>query len=195
MDMWALGCILYQLVTTRLLIDDLDPMRKGTQQDFRPADDRQLLPLLAALCDDGGQERIDALVDKYYEPRRHVALAYDATSLLKMLLRADPNQRVAITEVVNHAFIKGGSMVTMTVDTVRDMSQTMQEMNGKLDTVVSTVIRIDDRTVGLAELMGHVSEQLLNVNKQLSGLRTLVVDVSIKKCPTRFVVVPELPPK
>lgn len=125
MDCWALGCVLYHLITSRRLMDDLcDPSWGGIYK----RDKVEVLKWIRSLQ----QTDVDGHLDRMLHAGSGGRLMETATGLLKMLLKVNPTYRYAtgvffadrvntyasslhrcnVEKALQHEFISGVHMTT-----------------------------------------------------------------------------------
>ncbi|KAG2495159.1 hypothetical protein HYH03_006767 [Edaphochlamys debaryana] len=189
MDVWSLGCCLYQMVMQAQLLCDLRPEWKGG--GFR-RDTADTLKGLSRLT----QADVDRALDRVVAARRGGRLGEHAHSLLHHMLQVDPKLRYSIEDVSLHAFLKGGSTRTMDEEALRGIRTTLVDINSKVDSVLQHVVRIEERTLALADLPQQLQAGLADISSRLHGIQALVMQVAAaSSCPSSFVVTPELSPR
>jgi len=187
MDIWALGCVLYQMVTQRLLLADLKPEWKG---------EVYAQPGAEGLRGVAGLEQavVDRVLGELLESKKSSRLVQHAGALLRTMLQVDPRKRAAIDDVVMHSFLKGGNTAAQDEEALNNIRDTLSCVSDKVDAVLERVVAIDERTLALADLPAALQEGLADIGRRIHGLGSLVMEVANKaECPTTFVITPEAP--
>ncbi|KAG1670580.1 hypothetical protein FOA52_012152 [Chlamydomonas sp. UWO 241] len=184
MDIWALGTILYQLLTQSDLISDLF----GTAWSEKVPEDN--LVHWQALS----QERINQRIESVIAVNTNKT-ALQGCELLSKMLQINPKKRYNIASVASHAFLKGGgNNVTMDAKAFAGVRNEIKTMHGKVDTILCKTIEIEKRTIALSDLPKHMREGFQNIGLEFQRVREVVVQVAKFSCPSSFVIVPDVTP-
>ena len=97
MDIWALGCCLYQMVTSRLLVNDaMKVLVPGESFDIYAADQNEGLKAVAGIT----QAAVDQVLHDVSDRLESVKLVKQAASVLRHMLQVDPQKRTTIEGIL-----------------------------------------------------------------------------------------------
>ncbi|KAF5840996.1 hypothetical protein DUNSADRAFT_14852, partial [Dunaliella salina] len=161
-DMWAMGCVLYEMVTCQPFLTKFKKEWEGRRVDNSML--REGMQILSSLT----QDQVNAIIDGLREQKKGRMLIELTSDLMYMLLQVDPEMRCTSEDVVLHAFLKGGTTTTMD-------EKSLAGLHKKVDRVISLATSIEDRTVNIHELSETSRDGIAACLGKISGLRTLVM--------------------
>ncbi|KAF5834183.1 ankyrin repeat-containing domain protein [Dunaliella salina] len=186
-DMWALGCILYEMVTHTQFLTKLKREWEG-----RRVDNTMLfegLDLLANLQ----QSQVDQVIDTLQERKRGRMLVELTSDLMRMLLKVDPRDRCTSEDVLWHSFLKGGTTATQDERNLTGVRNTLNVVHDKVDKVLLATTDIHERTVSIQMLSEETRDSIATCARRISGLRALVMEVATRsEYPSTFSVGPDM---
>ncbi|CAK9864988.1 unnamed protein product [Sphagnum jensenii] len=166
-DRWAIGAILYELVTGQKLVCTLLEKAEGENYEASDADKaleklvgvkQEVLDDLCNMIRDGGSD--------YYK---------QAGELLQKVLKKDKIWRWSIDKMLESSFVKGGATVTSKLP-LMDLVKNVNNCSDKLS----------EATKAIKELHGHISAQWQDLGEHLKGLPLELPDKLVEKVISRM---------
>ncbi|KAG2500435.1 hypothetical protein HYH03_002003 [Edaphochlamys debaryana] len=189
-DVWALGCILYQMLQGEMLVNHL----------VNGANEMDAGRVLRSLAD-VTQGTVDCLIDRI---NGRTPKDKNAVSLLRKMLQVQPEKRQRTDKLLEHELFWGGLARTYDThqDVIQEVRQNATRMEGAVERVAHNVNAMAQNVNAMAEALeartkrlddlGLVGAKLEEIKAMLEVGQNLMLSLADNAKPRTFVVVPEV---